>query len=216
MTSKLKVIEDTTDEPVSIIKPSCKFDPRKFVSKRGAAVAVEVLPTALPVLKLSEAKDFVMLHPDEENFWSSELCFVNVPAKGQKKDLLHLIDDDLAALTIPRKPLLRFRLALATKPYDIQFLAIVPSNNLDNDWNASNLRACEAAKAQWIEVFSLREENREGYGFSLAENQDAFPSPNWGTQNIWDSIGITFDGRAIEDANSDALKRLRGAKISVA
>ena len=29
-------------------------------------------------------------------YWTAELCFVNVPIKGQKHDTLHLIDEDLA------------------------------------------------------------------------------------------------------------------------
>lgn len=209
-TPELKVI---TEEQAQIAKPG-KFDLNKFRSKRGSAAAVEVLPTALPVLKLSEAKDFVRLHPDEEDYWTTELCFVNVPAKGQKKDTLHLIDDDLAAIAIPRKPLLRYRLALATKPYDVHFLAVVPSQNLDYDWNSSNLKACLRAKDQWVEVYSLKGENKEGYGFTPAENQEAFAEPIWGSQTLWERIGLTFEGRTIEDANSDALKRLRGAKVS--
>src|SRR5262249_11542955 len=133
-TPELKVV---TEEPTPITKPG-KFDPNKYRSTRGAATVVETLPTALPVLKLSEANDFIRLHPDEENFWTWELCFVNVPNKNQKKETLHLIKDDLAALWIPRKPLLRYRLALATRPDDNLFLAIVPSQNLDNEWNSSN------------------------------------------------------------------------------
>ena len=34
-------------------------------------------------------------------YWSPELCFVNVPIKGQKRDTLHLIDEDLAMRYLP-------------------------------------------------------------------------------------------------------------------
>ena len=40
------------------------------------------------------------LHPDEDAYWSPELCFVNVPIKGQKRDTLHLIDEELAHAAI--------------------------------------------------------------------------------------------------------------------
>lgn len=75
-----------TEETLSIAKPST-FNLDKFKSKRGAAIAnVGTLLTALPILRISEAKDFVRLHPDEAAYWSDELCFVNVPIKGQKHD----------------------------------------------------------------------------------------------------------------------------------
>ena len=61
------------------------------------------------------------LHPDEENYWSDELCFVNVPIKGQKRDTLHLIDEELAMRYLPSGAISRCRLALAAKPYDVFF-----------------------------------------------------------------------------------------------
>jgi hypothetical protein len=53
----------------------------RFKSKRGAKGAgVETLLAALPHHKVSEAKDFVRLHPNEEDYWSDgieqPLCFV--------------------------------------------------------------------------------------------------------------------------------------------
>ena len=47
---------------------------------------------------------------------------------------------------LPSGEILRFRLALATKPHDVFFLCHVPTRNLDNTWNESNLQACEQAK----------------------------------------------------------------------
>ena len=65
-----------------IAKPP-KFDLSKFQSKRAATIAaVETLQGALPHHNIAAAKDFVHLHPDEENYWSAELCFVNVPIRG--------------------------------------------------------------------------------------------------------------------------------------
>jgi hypothetical protein len=34
---------------------------------------------------MAQARDFVRLHPNEETHSSRELCFVNVPIKGQKR-----------------------------------------------------------------------------------------------------------------------------------
>ena len=58
---------------------------------------MSTLLTALPHHNIAQANDWVRLHPDEENYWSAELCFVNVPIKGQKKDLVHLIDEELGS-----------------------------------------------------------------------------------------------------------------------
>jgi hypothetical protein len=83
MTDKPTLVK-TIEETVPITKPSA-FDLEKFKSKRAAAVAnVETLQTGLPHHSISQAKDFVRLHPDDENYWSAELCFVSVPIKGQK------------------------------------------------------------------------------------------------------------------------------------
>jgi hypothetical protein len=82
------------NEPMSIAKPTTKLD--AFKSKRAPTIGgVQTLLTALPHHSLSGAKDFARLHPDEANYWSDELCFVNVPIKGAK-ETLHLIAEDLA------------------------------------------------------------------------------------------------------------------------
>ena len=118
----------TVEEVTPITKPDAAFSLDKFKSKHAAAVAnVETLQTGLPHHNIAQAKDFVRLHPNEETYWSSELCFVNVPIKGQKRDTLHLIDEDLAMRYLPSGRILRFRLALATKPYDVFFLCHVPT-----------------------------------------------------------------------------------------
>src|SRR5262249_45011785 len=125
-------------EPMSIAKPD-DFDLNKFKTKRAAVMAnVETLPTALPHHSISQAKDFVRLHPDEDNCWSDELCFVNVPIKGSKRDTLHLIEEELALRFLPSARIRRCRLALASKPSDVFFLCEVPTQNLDNSYNASN------------------------------------------------------------------------------
>ena len=100
MPQNLKAVEQvealTPEENIPIAKPS-EFSLDKFKAKRTATVAnVETLPSALPIHNMAAAKDFVRLHPNEAEYWSAELCFVDVPIKGQKHNTLHLIDEDLA------------------------------------------------------------------------------------------------------------------------
>src|SRR5215469_11746515 len=135
-TNKPKLIETPADEvPISIEKPAAGGLDR-FKSKRPPAIAgVKTLLTALPLLKIGDVDDYVRLHPNEDTHWSPEYCFVTVPIMGQQDDLLHLIDEDLAMQYLSTRKVQRFRVALATKPYDIFFLCRVPSQNLDNPWN---------------------------------------------------------------------------------
>ena len=53
---------------------------------------------------------------------------------------------------------MRFRLALATKPGDVFFLCEVPTQNMDNTWNMSNLEGCEKAKTLWTKATSRKGE----------------------------------------------------------
>src|SRR6516162_343948 len=170
------------DEAMSIAKPGT-FSLDKFKSRRAPALAnVETLLTALPHHSISQAKDFVRLHPNEETHWSCEFCFVNVPVKGQKREILHLIEVPLAMRHLSNGVIQRFRLALATKPNDVFFLCHVPSQNLDNSWNDSNLRGCMQAKALWTRLVSRRDEGVDDYEIQQARSKKAFHEPNWPTQ----------------------------------
>jgi hypothetical protein len=210
---KLKVVHPDTEPMEPILKPG-KFSLSKFKSTQAASLAgVETLLTALPHNSLAQAKDFVRLHPDEEDYWSAELCFVNVPIKGQKSDTLHLIDEALAKQYLPPARIQRFRLALATKPNDTFFLCHVPSRGLDNSWNATSLQACEQAKTLWVQATSRRDEGVDGYKVDIARDQDAFPAPQWPSQPLEALIEVTFAGRLVETANDPALLRLIGAKV---
>ena len=214
---KPKLIETTPDEtPISIEKPAAG-GLELFKSKRSPTIAgVETLLTALPHHKISEAPtDFVRLHPDEEKYWSPEYCFVNVPIIGQKRDLLHLIDEELAMQYLSTKKVQRFRLALATKPHDKFFLAHVPSQNLDNAWNDQNLKACLKAKEFWLQVESRKAEGVDGYKVDFAHDQDAFPAPNWPKKSLEELVTVTFSGRMIDSHDHPALLRLIGAKQSL-
>jgi hypothetical protein len=200
---------------VAIAKPGA-FDLNKFRSKRADAIAnVDTLQTGLPVISMSQAKDFVRLHPDEENYWSAELCFVMVPIKGAQRDSLHLINEDLAMRFLPSGKIQRFRLALASKPNDVFFLCRVPTRNLDNSYNQGNVAACQQAKTLWTEATSRREEGIEGYKVGKACDPDAFPQPKWPEQSLSDLIDRAFAGRTIDNDQHPALRRLIGAKQSV-
>jgi len=163
---------------------------------------------------MSEAKDWVRLHSDEENYWSPEFCFVSVRIKGQKRETLHLIEEDLAMRHLPSARVERFRLALATKPYDVFFLCHVPTQNLDNSWNDTNLQACLQAKTLWTQATSRRDEGVDGYDVKSTRDETPFPEPNWPTQTLEALILTTFGGRMINCEDHSGLSRLIGAKQS--
>jgi hypothetical protein len=212
---RFKVIKSSTSEEQSasgIPKPG-EFSLDKFRSKHPATIAgVETLLTALPHHKISEAKDFVRLHPDGEKYWSPELCFVNVPIKGMKRETMHLIEESIAMRHLPDARILRFKLALATKPNDVFFLCHVPTRNLDNSWNETNVQACEQAKTLWTIASSRKAEGVETYKVDYAKHQDAFPDPGWPIQTLEGIIRATFTGRAIDRDDHPALLRLIGAR----
>jgi hypothetical protein len=203
------------DTPMSIAKP-VEFSLDQFRSTRPSALAgVETLLTALPHHSLSQAKDFVRLHPNEETHWSKELCFVSVPIKGQSRDTLHLINEDLAMRHLSNGIIQRFRLALASKPDNVFFLCHVPSTNLDNAWNQTNLQGCEEAKTTWVKMVSRKEEGIDGYKIERAIDQDAFAPPNWPSPLLDALILTTFSGRMILREDHPGLLRLIGAKQSM-
>jgi hypothetical protein len=211
-----KVADEEPESKVSIPKPDEKFNLDRFKSKRTAKMAnVGVLPTQLEFHRIADANDFVRLHPDKEKYWSGELCFVHVPIVGVKKDNIHLIDDDLAAEYLQPRKIIRCRVALATKPYDVFFLAQVPSTNLDNSWNESNLWGCNESTTRWVLLESRKAEGYENYKITYARNEDAFPLPKWPKQSLEELISIKFTGRIIDNENSPGLLRLIGAKQEI-
>jgi hypothetical protein len=203
------------DAPLSIAKPD-EFSLDKFKSKRDPTLAgVETLLTALPHHSLAQANDWARLHPDEANYWSDTLCFVQVPIKGQKHDTLHLIVEDLAGRYLPSGRIKRFRLALATKPDDRFFLCHVPSQNLDNSYNETSLQGCHQAKTLWTQLTSRRDEGVDSYKIDIAQHQDAFPPPAWPAQTLAALIEASFAGRQIDHEHHPGLLRLIGARQSL-
>jgi hypothetical protein len=195
-------------EPISIEKPQ-ESGLARFKTSRSPAERVEKLLAALPHGKISDAKDFVRLHPDEEAYWSDEYFFVVVPVQGQKEGTLHLISADLTE-ELPAGRVQRFRLALASKPHDVFFLVHVPSQNLDNEWNRSNLEACEKAKTSWLTAVSKKAEGKEGYHITKTKSESPFPEPSWPTESLDKIIETTFAGRMILERTDPAWHRLIG------
>jgi hypothetical protein len=113
---------------------------------------------------------------------------------------------------LPSARVLRFRLALASKPFDVFFLCHVPTHNLDNSWNKSNLQACELAKTYWTQATSRKEEGVDSYKIDFAKDPDAFSEPKWPVQSLADLIGKTFAGHMIDSEVHPGLRRLIGAK----
>ena len=180
-------IAPKTEEPKTVLdqpipKPTGGSSLDRFKAKRTMAAAGGPSPLeSLSVLKSAQAKDWITLHPNEECYWSEPMCFVDVPVKGQKKGTLHLIDEDLAIRYLPRKRIQRFRLALASKPFDVFFLCSVPCVNLDNKYNEMALKGCIEAKGKWLKIVSRQEEGHDDYAVAYPVSQEAFPTPRWPT-----------------------------------
>jgi hypothetical protein len=182
----------TEKTPLQIVKPTAGFM-EKFRSKRSPTIAgVETVLTPLPTLRLGEVRDFFRLHPDEENYWSPELCFVSVPIKGVKKNVLHLIDEEIAVEHLAAGRILRRRLVLASKPHDVFFFCDVPTQNLDNSWNATALEACERAKTSWMKVSSRKAEGVEEYKIDTTRDADVFPPTQWPKRTFDELHEVSF------------------------
>jgi hypothetical protein len=105
-------------------------------------------------------------------------------------------------------------LALAAKPDDIFFLCHVPSQNVDNSWNESNITACHQAKQFWVQTTSRRLEGVDQYKIEFSKDVDAFPEPNWPSQSLDQLIEVTFDGRMIGSEDHSEFGRLIGRRPS--
>ena len=213
---RLIATENVSDDtPLTIAKPG-EFSLDKFKSKRSPDLpGVKTLLPPLPHHNMKEAEDYMRLHPNEAEYWSPELCFVNVPTIGQR-ETLHPIDEELALRYLPKGRIKRFCLVLAALPDNRFFLCHLPTQNLDNAYNATSIRASGIAKKFWVQVTSLKLDGVEDYKIDYAENQDTFPEPNWPEQKLEELILKTFEGRTIDHNNHPGLLRPRGAKQSLA
>jgi hypothetical protein len=211
-----KPADDTTSTPIAKPKAGNPLD--KFRSKKAANVPnVGDDPGPLKIDHAARVKDFVRVHPNEEDYWSPELCFVEVPIPGARDLQLHLIVEDIAVRYLPSAKIIRHRLVLASKPRDQFFLARIPTQNLDNPWHISYLHGCEVAKTKWVELTSRRNEGKEGYHLTYAHDADAFPTPKWPADSLDEIITRAFGpDRMITDDNHPGLLRLIGKKQELA
>ena len=127
--------------------------------------------------------------PTRTNYWSRRALLRERADQGSEArhaapDRRRLGD---ASICRPRD-IQRFRLALATKPYDVFFLCHVPTQNLDNSWNSTQPGGCEQAKTRWVKATSRKDEGVEGYKIDFARDADAFPEPKWPTQSLGELI----------------------------
>ena len=204
----------TANPELKIVKPSFS---EKFQSKNGPTISgVQTLLTALPIIKIGDVDDWTRLHPSEDDYWSCEMCFVEVPIQGAKRNMLHVIEDDLAVKYLPAKKIKRYRLALACKPNNVFFFCIVPSQNLDNSWNADALKACHLAQTHWVQAMSRRPEGIDGYKIQFAQDQDAFVATEWPTRTKDELLDVTFKEANIDHDRHPGLLRLIGAKQDLA
>jgi len=118
----------------------------------------------------------------------------------------------LALAYLPSGRIKRFRLALGSMPQDKLFLCIVPTQSLDNAFNADAVAACERARVEWVMASSRRDEGLDGYKIETTRDKNPFDEPKWPTQKLMDLIVAAFRGRMIESEDSEALRRLVGAR----
>jgi hypothetical protein len=200
------------EEKAAPIKKPSKFSLDQFKSQVPSLAGVETLQAALPIMRLSDANDFVRLHEDETSeYWTPELAFVMVPVP-KAPAILHLIDTNLAARFLQPKNVLCYRLALASKPFGAFFLCPIPTANTDNIWNATMLQAAQQAKTLWTKALSRKAEGAEGYKIERSEDPDAFDPPVWPTQTMNELLEVTFTDRMIQDEDCAPLRRLRGLR----
>ena len=204
--------EEVGADVVPIMKPAEGVSLDRFKSTRSSTAGVDNIVGGLPHCKVGEVKDFFRTHPSEEDYWSPEYCFCSVPIRGEKHASLHLIAEDLADQFLPKGKVMRFRLILASKPFDAFFLLHCPTQNLDNGYNATALVACEQGKTLWTQAISRKHEGVESYLIDKARNQEAFPDPAWPKAPLDELIAKAFVGRMVLEEDHPALLRLIGEK----
>jgi hypothetical protein len=201
----------TENPPVSPVKkPKTSFLDKYKSKNMSTAADVEPALAALAIKKISDVGDFVWVHPDEESYWTIELCFVDVPVKGEKRTILHLIDDDIAVTNLPAKKIRRMRLALAAKPDGSFFFCIVPTRNLDDSFNKSALDAIEKCRSGWWMTSSRKALGYEDYECKPARNPDFVPKPKWPSVPLDELAEVTFRGVNIDTDDHPGLLRLVG------
>ena len=119
------------------------------------------------------------MHPSEDEYWTprcvSSRCRSRAPSATCCTPSTTI---SRCSICRPKK-IKRLRLALATKPNNVFFWCSVPSQNLDNAYNADAIKACYKAQTHWIQALSRQAEKVEGYEIKFARDQDAFVAHEW-------------------------------------
>jgi hypothetical protein len=102
-------------------------------------------------------------------------------------------------------------LTLASMPGNKLFLGVVPCRHLDNDFNATMLKAIERAKTGWHCI--LRLQDKDGYWAKPPEDPDFADPPAWTSQTFEGLVHAHFaPHRLIMVADHPGLWRMRGKK----
>ena len=159
-----------------IAKPT-KFSLKDFATEQNPkATGINPTCAALPLYRLSEVKDFFILHPSDD-YWSIEIALVQVPTPGSKESTQHLILDGIVKKysTKLQQRVKYCQIVLGAKPDNIFFFALLPTRNPDNSFNAAAIRAATQAKSGiWTTVTSRKAEGHDDYMVGQAEDDGAF------------------------------------------
>ena len=119
----------------------------KFKSKRAAtSYGVDNLVDGCLIRRLENSQGLLPPPPGRGRVLVGRIVLRHGSGERLERNSLHLIAEDLAVEYLPSGKVLRFRLALGSKPYDVFFLAHVPSQNLRQHvelYGVAGLRASE-------------------------------------------------------------------------
>jgi hypothetical protein len=194
-----------------LTKPT-KFSLKDFATEQNPSKpGVEPTTPALSLMRLAEVKDFFLLHPDEENYWSVEVALIHVPTKGSKETTLHLILDSIVQKhsDVLRARVKYCRIALGSKPDNVFFLAMIPTRNLDNKYNAAAIRgAVQAKSGTWTILTSRKADGCDDYAVGKAKNNEAALPIKWPHESLDEIFETSIGDKFIKTEEHTALDRL--------
>ena len=209
---KLEVVSPTDlSEPIPI--PG-EFSLEKFKSTQAASLAgVETLLTALPQCSIAQAKDFVRLHPDEDAYWSPELCFVSRP--NQRPEARYYASDrrDVGqAIPAERPHCSGFVWRSRPNPTTYFFSAKSPAAA----WTISGtppIRRLASKQKRCGRKLPHDETRISKATKSTRLEPRRFPRAKVANASLRKLLEVTYAGRTIETHDNPALLRLIGAKV---
>jgi hypothetical protein len=209
--------DDKNTPKLSIEKPPGDFNPLAAfaATNKDPPIAIAASDDPLEVMHPAKAGYFFRVHPDEANYWTDTLYFINARRKPDLEAEEHLIIEPLAR----QKPgkVTRFRLALAKIADGPSFLARVPVGPTDNKWIITAMEGIEAAKTKWVELVSQKKANppRDFYVTEHAFDQDKWREVDWLRGGVTPLVMRRYDGLMITDPSHPAWLDLIGAKQKI-